>query len=285
MPSAVLPSLLGTVEENIPDKKWVIVRFTTAAVVLVTGLTVVGLTACSGEAAPKPTATPTPVAASGDGILRIGDLTPTTGDLAAYGNSQAAGVELAVREINESGGYNKVPVEVLHRNAGDGDATITEASFNDLLSRGVDVIIAPDSKTVTKTLQDLVTKNESNVAVISIATGKNATKEGTVKVVTPDDAFAARLKSSDPSLAELGYGAEAYDATVASALAATVAKDDGGASVVQGLVSVSSHSGITCTSYGMCLDVLTKKPSIDYVGISGQMNYDAKTGVAYFVKK
>lgn len=260
-------------------------RFSKAAVVLVTGLAVLGLTACAGEPAPKPTATPTPVAPSGDGILRIGDLTPTTGDMAAFGNSQAAGVELAVREINDAGGYNKVPVEVLHRNAGDGDAAVTEASFNDLLSRGVDVIIAPDSKTVTKTLQDLVTKNESNVAVISIATGTNATKEGTIKVVTPDDAFAARLKSSDPSLSELGYGAESYDATIASALAATVAKDDGGASVVQGLVSISTRAGITCTSYGMCLDVLTKKPVIDYVGIAGQMNYDAKTGVTYFGKK
>jgi hypothetical protein len=261
------------------------VRFNKAAVILVTGLAVVGLTACSGEAAPTPTATPTPVAASGDGILRIGDLTPTTGDMAAFGNSQAAGVELAVREINDAGGYNKVPVEVLHRNAGDGDAAITEASFNDLLSRGVDVIIAPDSKTVTKTLQDLVTKNESNVAIISIATGKNATKEGTVTVLKPDDAFVARLQSSDPSLTEVGYGAEAYDSTIASALAATVAQDDGGASVVQGLVSVSSHGGITCTSYGMCLDVLVKKPSIDYVGIAGQMNYDSKTGVTYFTKK
>ena len=36
-----------------------------------------------------------------------------------------------------------------------------------------------------------------------------------------DDAFVARLKSSDPSVSEYGYGAESYDLTIASALAAT----------------------------------------------------------------
>ncbi|MEY2698608.1 MAG: hypothetical protein RL720_564, partial [Actinomycetota bacterium] len=92
------------------------------AIAIVAGAVALSMAGCSGGSAVTPTATPTPVKPSGDGILRIGDLTPVSGDLAAYSAAQAAGVDLAAQEVNEQGGYNKVPVEVLHRNAGDGDA-------------------------------------------------------------------------------------------------------------------------------------------------------------------
>lgn len=253
------------------------------AATLVAGAVVLGMAACSGGAV-TPTATPTPVKPSGDGVLRIGDMTPVSGELAAYSASQAAGVELAAREINEQGGYNKVPVEVLHRNAGDGDAAATEASFNDLVSRGVDVIIAPASASVAKQLVELVAKNDANVAIVSIATQSNAPKGATVTAVKADDAFVARLKSSDPSVSEVGYGVESYDLTIASALAATVQKDDGGASIAQGLVAVTNQAGFTCNSYGMCVSAVNDKQAINYVGPATQINYDPATGVAYFGK-
>lgn len=253
------------------------------AATIVAGALALTLAGCSGGEV-TPTATPTPVKPSGDGVLRIGDMTPVTGDLAAYSASQAAGIELAVREINEQGGYNKVPVEVLHRNAGDGDAAATEASFNDLVSRGVDVIIAPASTGVAETLVELVAKNDANVAIVSIATKDNAPKGATVTAVTADDAFVARLKSSDPSVTEYGYGAESYDLTIASALAATVSKDDGGASITQGLIAVTNQAGFKCTSYGMCVSAVNDKQAINYVGPAGQINYDTETGVAYFGK-
>ena len=258
--------------------------FNKIATVFVAGAVVLGMAACSGGSAVVPTATPTPVKASGDGILRIGDMTPVSGDLAAYSAAQAAGVDLAAQEVNEQGGYNEVPVEVLHRNAGDGDPAATEASFNDLVARGVDVIIAPASATVVATLEELVAKNDSNVAIISIATAKNAPKGAAVEMITPDDALSARLKGSDPSLSELGYGAEAYDLAIASILAATVSKDDGGASITQGLIAVTLQTGFPCTSYGMCVSAVADKQPINYTGPAGQINYDATTGVAYFGK-
>lgn len=258
--------------------------FNKIATVFVAGAVVIGMAACSGETAVVPTATPTPVAASGDGILRIGDMTPVTGELAAYSAAQAAGVDLAAQEVNEQGGYNDVPVEVLHRNAGDGDPAATEASFNDLLSRGVDVIIAPASATVVATLEELVAKNDSNVAIISIATNKNAPKGPMVDAITPDETLSARLKGSDPSLSELTYGAEAYDLAIASILAATVSKDDGGASITQGLLAVTLQTGFPCTSYGMCVSAVKDKQAINFTGPAGQINYDTKTGVAYFGK-
>ena len=249
--------------------------------ILVAGAVVFALAGCSGEAMPTPAPTATPVAPTGDGVLRIGDMTPVSGALAAFAKAQAAGVELAVSEVNASGGYNQVPVEVLHRSAGDGDAAVTDASFADLLARGVDVIIAPASASVLEQLAPLA--KEAGIALIAPASADNAPKGVATTPVVPDEAFAARLRVSDPGIGELNYGIEAYDLTMASILGATLAKDDGGVSISYGL-ALATGSGIPCSSYGMCLDVLTTQTSIDYVGLAGQINYSSATGVAYFGK-
>jgi branched-chain amino acid transport system substrate-binding protein len=249
------------------------------------GALALSLTGCAGGAEVEPTATPTPVAPTGDGVLRIGDMTPITGPMALYSSSQVAGIELAAREVNEAGGYAGVPVEVLHRNAGDEDPAATEASFNDLVSRGVDVIIAPASPTVAKQLMELVEKNGSNVAIMSISAQKNAPEDVTIEMAQPDEAFSARLKASDPTLADLGYGVEAYDTAIAAILAATAVGDDGGESIAQGLIAISNRDGFTCTSYGMCLSALNDKQDIDFTGVAGQLNYVPKTGTVYFLKK
>ena len=249
--------------------------------ILVASAVVFALAGCAGEAMPTPSPSATPVAPSGDGILRIGDLTPVTGDLAGFAKAQAAGVELAVDEANAIGGYNKVPIEVLHRSAGDGDPAVTDASFADLLARGVDVIIAPASASVLEQLVPLA--EAAGIAVIAPVSADNAPEGVETTPVVPDDNFAARLRSSDPSVGDLSFGIESYDLTVAAILGATLAKDDGGASISYGL-SLVTGSGIPCSSYGMCLDVLTTEPAIDYVGLAGQINYTSATGLAYFGK-
>jgi ABC-type branched-subunit amino acid transport system substrate-binding protein len=249
------------------------------------GALALGLTGCAGGAVVEPTATPTPVAPTGDGVLRIGDMTPITGPMALYSSSQVAGIELAAREVNEAGGYAGVPVEVLHRNAGDEDPAATEASFNDLLSRGVDVIIAPASPTVAKQLMELVEKNGSNVAILSIAAQANAPEDVTVEMTQADEEFIAKIQSADPGLTDVGYGVEAYDAAIAAILAATAVGDDGGESIVQGLIAISNRDGFVCTGYGMCASALTDKQDIDYVGVAGQFNYVVKDGTIYFTSK
>ncbi|GAB2814611.1 hypothetical protein GCM10027022_00750 [Alpinimonas psychrophila] len=249
--------------------------------IFLAGAVIVALAGCSGEAMITPTPSATPVAPSGDGVLRIGDMTPVSGPLAAFAKAQAAGVELAVNEVNAAGGYNKVPVEVLHRGAGDGDAAVTDASFADLLARGVDVIIAPASASVLAQLAPLA--QAAGIALVAPASADNAPAGAVTTPVVPDDTFAVRLRVSDPGVGELSYGIEAYDLTIAAILGATLAKDDGGASVSYGL-SLVTGSGIQCSSYGMCLDVLTTQTSIDYVGLAGQINYSDATGMVYFGK-
>jgi branched-chain amino acid transport system substrate-binding protein len=97
---------------------------------------------------------------------------------------------------------------------------------------------------------------------------------GILEGVQPDAAFIAKLKQEDPGLVDPRYGAEAYDATILAALAAILAGDDGGASIAAALRD-ASRSGIKCTSFGECLDVLRTEPDIDYDGITGTVNFDA----------
>ncbi len=123
--------------------------------VSVAGLTVAiaaTLSAC-GIATPMPTPTPSPTyAVTGDGVLRIGTLVDTSGSYAA---GQVAGVETAVREINEAGGVNGAPVEVLHRNSGTTSEAVV-AAYEGLVARGVDVVIGPSSSVLVDSLAEAV---------------------------------------------------------------------------------------------------------------------------------
>lgn len=372
---------------------------------------ILSVTACTGQT-PMPTPTPSPTYnVTGDGILRIGSLFPTSGTFAYIGAGQVAGVETAIREINEAGGIGGVPVEVFHRNSGDASKQTAEASYADLLAKGADVVIGPSSSvlverllapaiaasvplispaatlpsvtdlddsgfvfrtigsytdqgavladamaeagvedvayvyldddlgaslldSLTVALADagltlaleksfaaktadftaLVTQVDSaHPDAIVIATPPDATAEtkalvtalaaaklagsklwftsqnladysqtfpaglldkanGVLEGAQPDAAFIARLKQSDPAVSNYRYAEEAYDATIMAALAAFIARDDGGAAIARLLPTVST-GGIKCTSFGECLDVLRTETDIDYDGISGPANF------------
>ena len=55
----------------------------------------------------------------GDGELTIGTLLPITGSLAFLGPPEFAGVKLAIKEINENGGYNGKDVKYIEGDSGD----------------------------------------------------------------------------------------------------------------------------------------------------------------------
>lgn len=368
------------------------------------------LAACTATPEPVVTATPVPQpTASGDGILRIGTLFSTTGDLAATGAAQTAGVNAAVREINAAGGIGGAPIEVVNRNGGDGTGDAATTAFTQLVEAEVDAVIGAADATVLEqvaglaaeagiplltsaalpaeatdpawvfgtvpdvsgaagavsalaeqkgaaslaivssetgtadagaaTLVDALARAESgpdvaatavaedglSAAAVSDARDDLASADGVVLVAaqgesaediaaavgevtsagigaaavwlvssdavdfagldrpavveglvglsagtTADTEFGARLQREDPSLTDFHLGAEAYDATVLVALAATLAEDDAGASVRWAL-SASSSGGIPCASFGECLDVLESEDDVAYAGASGAL--------------
>ncbi|WP_394770984.1 ABC transporter substrate-binding protein [Lacisediminihabitans sp.] len=126
----------------------------TLVVVALSAALSLAVAGCATEA-PKPVPTTTPsfsAKPTGDGVLRIGSVFPTTGAQAYLGPAQAAAVEAAVREINEAGGVLGKPVEVLHRDSGDVSTDTLEKSFADLQSRKVDVLIGPSSSVLAERL-------------------------------------------------------------------------------------------------------------------------------------
>lgn len=125
---------------------------TLVAVAALSAALCLAVAGCATEA-PKPVPTKSASAKpTGDGVLRIGTVFPTTGAQAYLGPAQAAAVEAAVREINEAGGVLGRPVEVLHRDSGDVTTDTLEKSFADLQARKVDVLIGPSSSVLAERL-------------------------------------------------------------------------------------------------------------------------------------
>ena len=230
-----------------------------AVVALIAAGTALVLTGCFGSPDPAGTPSPTPIPTmaqpmpSGDGTLVIGAVIPLTGANAGVGAASLAGVELAVRDIDEAGGVGGVPVTVLHADAASGDAAVVA-----LDGRGIDAIVGPNAA-------DLLATTDAAAAAAGIP-GLSASGDA----LTADDAFLTRLRSADPTLTETRYGAESYDATVIVALAASLAGDDGRVSIAQFLPAITSGD-IECSSYGACLEVLASRADIRYTGVTGQL--------------
>ncbi|MCK2220930.1 ABC transporter substrate-binding protein [Actinomadura sp. ATCC 31491] len=126
------------------------------------------LTACGGgggDTAAQQTSTGTapapassaPAAAQGDGTLTIGTVLPQTGSLAFLGPPEFAGVDQAVKEINEAGGVLGKPVTAIHTDSGDTTTNIASQSVDKLLGQKADAIIGAASSSVSESIIDKVT--------------------------------------------------------------------------------------------------------------------------------
>ncbi|MEV0619905.1 ABC transporter substrate-binding protein [Nonomuraea sp. NPDC050404] len=124
------------------------------------------LTACGGggdtagqepaSAAPSTAASSAP-AAEGDGKLTLGTVLPQTGSLAYLGPPEFAGVDQAVKEINEAGGVLGQPVEKVHTDSGDTTTNIASQSVDKLLQQKADAIIGAASSSVSESIVDKIT--------------------------------------------------------------------------------------------------------------------------------
>ncbi|TDK26766.1 amino acid ABC transporter substrate-binding protein [Arthrobacter crusticola] len=92
-----------------------------------------------------------------DTPLKFGSILPTTGALAFLGPPEIAGVNLAVKEVNEAGGVLGKEVSVVHRDSGDTTTDIATQSVTELLSQDVSAIIGAASSGVSKTVINQIT--------------------------------------------------------------------------------------------------------------------------------
>ena len=130
--------------------------------VAVLGVAGLVLTACGGDDAsteePKDTASSSsaPPGAKGDGTLKIGTLLPQTGSLAFLGPPEFAGVDLALKDINDAGGVNGKTVEKVDSDSGDTSTDTASQSVDRLLSNDVDAIVGAASSSVSLSVIDKI---------------------------------------------------------------------------------------------------------------------------------
>ncbi|MCB2175192.1 MAG: ABC transporter substrate-binding protein [Actinomycetales bacterium] len=137
------------------------------------GAAALALTACGGGGGSEGSSSSS--AAGGGGstdALKIGSLLPLTGSLAFLGPPEVAGVDLAVKEINEAGGVLGSDVEHISADSSDADhADVAPQSWSDLQSQGVSVVVGAASSSVTKLVVDDIT----NAKTVMISPANTAT--------------------------------------------------------------------------------------------------------------
>lgn len=112
----------------------------------------------AGASQAAPTTGPVPPSTTTSAApLKIGSLLPTTGSLAFLGPPEIAGVNLAIKQINDAGGVLGHPVEVIHRDSGDTKTDIATQSTTALLGQGVSAIVGAASSGVSKTVINQIT--------------------------------------------------------------------------------------------------------------------------------
>jgi len=129
------------------------------------------LAACSTTEDPGSSGSPAP---GGDGpALKIGTLLPQTGSLAFLGPPEIAGVDLAIKDINDAGGVNGKPVEVVHTDSSDADnPTVASTSVDKLISDGVGGIVGAASSTVSLNVVDTI----AAASIVQISPANTSTK-------------------------------------------------------------------------------------------------------------
>jgi ABC-type branched-subunit amino acid transport system substrate-binding protein len=94
---------------------------------------------------------------AGDGILTIGTLLPETGNLAFLGPPEIAGVQMAIDEVNEAGGFKGQDVKLVEGDSGDATTDTAIQTVTRELAEGVDAIVGAASSTVSASVIDQIT--------------------------------------------------------------------------------------------------------------------------------
>ena len=138
------------------------------ALLLIAALSIsVAVASCSAE---EPTPTPAPAAPTATSVppteapeptpedpIKIGTLIDVTGDLAAFGPPIVLATDLAALLINEAGGIDGRPIEMVHRDSGTSPQIATDAASALVNVDGVEAIVGSLSSGVTLAVAESVT--------------------------------------------------------------------------------------------------------------------------------
>ncbi len=123
-------------------KKWIALLL---AALMVLSLAACGSSADSGKTDTGKTDSGNAPAASGDGkTIKIGVLTDRSSAAAATVKWAEAGALLALKELNDGGGLNGVPFELVYRDTGSDSANVAQRA-TELKNEGVIAILGPKS--------------------------------------------------------------------------------------------------------------------------------------------
>ena len=207
------------------------------------------LAACGGSDSSTPKKTDS--IAKGDGVLTVGTLLPSTGDLAFLGPPEFAGVDLAVKDINEAGGVLGKDVVQSKADSGDGTPKIAPGSVDKLLSAKADVIIGAASSSVSLSVIDKITS--AGVVMFSPANTSTAfdtyDDRGLYFRTAPSDVLQGNVMGNlvlQNGAKNVGIIArqEAYGQALADNVEKTI-KDQGGTVAAKILYSVDATSYTT----------------------------------------
>jgi len=171
--------------------------------------------------------------------LRIGALMPMTGDLQAYGEADLKGVEFAVKQINDAGGVNGAPVDLVVADTQTKPQAGVDAAQKLVNIDGVHAIVGALSSGVTIPVARTVTSREGVPQISNASTSPTITKlddNDFLFRTVPSDAYqgvALAKLVADKGLTDLGvlyvnndYGqglanafAEAFGGTVTASIA------------------------------------------------------------------
>lgn len=125
------------------------------------GVLALSVAACgSSGSAQAPDGRPSRASATSgsvDGRLVVGALLPESGELAAFGPAEAAGVKAAVADINASGGVLGRKVGLVQADSGEGISGAARSSVGRLLSEHADLVIDGGSSATALSVRDEVT--------------------------------------------------------------------------------------------------------------------------------
>jgi len=93
---------------------------------------------------------------AGDGTLTIGTLLPVTGSLAFLGPPEIAGVNLAIKEINDAGGVLGNPVVLVEGDSGD-TPEFANATVDRLLGENIDAVVGAAASGISLSVIDKIT--------------------------------------------------------------------------------------------------------------------------------